>query len=159
MKIGLIDVDNWKNLDHCFPNLPLMKLSAYHKLNGDCVEFVNPLKRYDVVYQSKVFSFSEPVETLFYADKIIYGGSGYQISINAGRECYDNNETNLPAEIEHIYPDYGLYGINDTAYGFLTRGCPRKCAFCHVAVKEKPQSYKVANLSEFWRGQKKNKLA
>lgn len=56
--------------------------------------------------------------------------------------------------MEHIYPDYDLYGITDTAYGFLTRGCPRGCDFCHVAVKEGRRAYKVADLSEFWRGQK-----
>lgn len=46
-----------------------------------------------------------------------------------------------------------MYGITDTAYGFLTRGCPRGCNFCHVGVKEGRKSYKVADLSEFWRGQ------
>jgi len=56
--------------------------------------------------------------------------------------------------IEHIYPDYSLYGITDTAYGFLSRGCPRGCEFCHVAAKEGKCSYKVADLSEFWHGQK-----
>ena len=63
----------------------------------------------------------------------------------------------LPPEVEHIYPDYSLYPelTNDTAYGFLTRGCPRQCSFCHVAAKEGCKSYKVANLSEFWNGQKK----
>lgn len=60
----------------------------------------------------------------------------------------------LPDEIEHIYPDYSLYGIKDTAYGFLTRGCPRHCAFCIVGDKEGLKSRKVADLSEFWRGQK-----
>lgn len=60
----------------------------------------------------------------------------------------------MPYEIEHIYPDYDLYGIKDTAYGFLTRGCPRGCNFCHVEAKEGRMSYKVADLNEFWRGQK-----
>lgn len=59
----------------------------------------------------------------------------------------------LPLKIEHIYPDYSIYGIEDTAYGFLTRGCPRQCSFCHVAAKEGSVSKKVADLSEFWRGQ------
>ena len=62
----------------------------------------------------------------------------------------------LPEEIEHIYPDYSLYPeqTKDTAYGFLTRGCPRGCAFCHVEAKEGRCSRKVADLSEFWHGQK-----
>lgn len=50
-------------------------------------------------------------------------------------------------------PDYSLYGITDTAYGFLTRGCPRHCAFCIVGDKEGLRSQKVADLSEFWNGQ------
>lgn len=51
-------------------------------------------------------------------------------------------------------PDYSIYNITDTAYGFLSRGCPRGCDFCHVETKEGRKSYKVANLSEFWNGQK-----
>ena len=75
-----------------------------------------------------------------------------------GKEVYDKQKDKpLPDEIEHIYPDYSLYPklTKDTAYGFLTRGCPRGCGFCHVASKEGKCSYKVADLSEFWRGQKK----
>lgn len=73
-----------------------------------------------------------------------------------GKEIYHpERDRPLPPEVEHIYPDYGLYGITDTAYGFLTRGCPRGCGFCHVASKEGRKSYKVADLSEFWKGQKK----
>lgn len=64
----------------------------------------------------------------------------------------------LSPEIEHIYPDYGLYNITDQAYGFLTRGCPRGCDFCIVKDKEGKRSYKVADLSEFWHGQKDIKL-
>ena len=58
-------------------------------------------------------------------------------------------------EIEHIYPDYELYGVKDTAYGFLTRGCPRGCDFCVVKDKEGRKSVKVADLREFWNGQPK----
>ena len=74
-----------------------------------------------------------------------------------GKEIYDSSQDiQLPYEIEHIYPDYSIYGelTKDTAYGFLTRGCPRGCGFCHVASKEGKRSYKVADLDEFWRGQK-----
>ena len=79
-----------------------------------------------------------------------------QLQPRGGRENYDKTKDKaLDDEIEHIYPDYELYGITDTAYGFLTRGCPRGCGFCHVASKEGKCSHKVADLSEFWRGQKK----
>lgn len=142
MKIGLIDVDG-----HHYPNLALMKISAYHKSKGDSVEWVLPLDHYDIVYQSKVFdeTYSPDINWTPNADKIIKGGTGYGL---------DNK---LPDEIEHIYPDYSLYPdlTKDTAYGFLTRGCPRGCNFCIVAGKEGRRSYKVANLSEFWSGQKK----
>lgn len=77
-----------------------------------------------------------------------------------GKEIYDTEkDVSLPDEIEHIYPDYSLYPeqTKDTAYGFLTRGCPRNCGFCHVAQKPADGrcSHKVADLSEFWNGQKK----
>lgn len=141
MKVGLIDVDG-----HNFPNIALMKISAWHKAQGDDVEWCLPLLHYDIVYQSKVFddTYSPDIDWYPQADKIIKGGTGYGL---------DNK---LPDEIEHIYPDYSIYPelTKDTAYGFLTRGCPRGCAFCIVASKEGRRSMKVADLSEFWRGQK-----
>lgn len=154
MKVGLIDVDG-----HNFPNIPLMKLSAWHKAAGDAVEWYEPFSgfqnEYDKVYLSKVFSFTPDYEYPIYAKEIVRGGSGYAIEIKDERECYNKvKDKNLPDEVEHIYPDYSIYGINDTAYGFLTRGCPRGCDFCHVKDKEGRRSYKVADLSEFWRGQK-----
>lgn len=152
MRIGLIDVDS-----HRFPNLPLMKLSAWHKAQGDHVEWYQPMisGHMDRVYVSKVFSFTPDYEHFIDADEVVYGGSGYAISLVGGREVYDTTkDTNLPYEVEHTCPDYSLYGIEDTAYGFLTRGCPRGCGFCHVASKEGRCSVKVADLSEFWTGQK-----
>lgn len=139
MKIGLIDVDG-----HNFPNIALMKISAWHKSQGDTVEWCLPLDYYDIVYQCKVFdeTYSQDIEWIPMADKVIKGGTGYGL------------KDKLPYEIEHIYPDYSLYGITDTAYGFLTRGCPRGCKFCIVAEKEGRYSYKVADLNEFWQGQK-----
>lgn len=151
-KIGLIDVDG-----HNFPNIPLMKISAYHKAKGDHVEWYDPMfsPHMDKVYASKVFSFSPDFEYFIDADEVIYGGSGYCISLVNGKEVFDKSkDIDLPPEIEHICPDYSLYGITDTAYGFLSRGCPRGCSFCHVEAKEGRRSYKVADLDEFWNGQK-----
>lgn len=153
MRIGLIDVDG-----HNYPNIPLMKISAWHKQMGDSVEWYSPLLsgHMDKVYMSKVFSFTEDYEYPIDADEIVKGGSGYCISVVDGREVFDaSKDIPLPDEVEHIYPDYSLYGITDTAYGFLTRGCPRGCSFCHVKAKEGTVSRKVADLSEFWNGQKK----
>lgn len=154
MRIGLIDVDG-----HHFPNLPLMKLSAWHKARGDSVEWYQPMfsGHMDRVYMSKVFSFSPDYEYFVDADEVIKGGSGYCIELVNGKEVYHKErDTSLPAEVEHIYPDYSLYPeeTKDTAFGFLSRGCPRGCGFCHVAAKEQKQSIKVADLDEFWRGQK-----
>ena len=50
MNVGLIDVDG-----HNFPNLALMKLSAWHKARGDTVEWWWGFGEYDRVYMSKVF--------------------------------------------------------------------------------------------------------
>lgn len=68
------------------------------------------------------------------------------------------NKRVLPPEIEHAMPDYALYGITDMAYGFLSRGCPRHCPFCIVGDKEGLKSHKVADLNEWWTGQKTIKL-
>ena len=154
MRIGLIDVDG-----HGYPNLPLMKLSAWHKAKGDHVEWYYPLisGHMDRVYMSKVFSFTPDYEYFIDADEIHRGGSGYCIELEDGKEVYHKErDKDLPDEIEHMYPDYGLYPklTKDTAYGFLTRGCPRNCGFCHTTQKDGSSSYKVADLSEFWNGQK-----
>lgn len=152
MKIGLIDVDG-----HNYPNIPLMKISAWHKEQGDQVGWYDPMfsEHMDRVYMSKVFSFSQDYPYHIDADEVVKGGSGYCISLVNGKEVFDKSkDINLPPEIENTYPDYSLYGITDTAYGFLTRGCPRGCHFCHVEAKEGRRSYKVADLNQFWSGQK-----
>ena len=139
-KIGVLDVDG-----NGFPNLALMKVSAYHKQRGDFVEIFNGLRKYDLVYVAKVFSddYSADYPYAIQADKVVRGGTGYSLDIK------------LPDDVEHIYPDYSLYDIRDMAYGYITRGCPRQCGFCIVAEKEGSRSVQVAELGEFWRGQKK----
>lgn len=158
-RIGLIDVDG-----HNYPSLPLMKISAYHKRKGDSVEWYQALfhsfgEPFDIVYISKVFGqeYTQDYQYFVNAKKIVKGGTGYAITVEDGKEVYKKeNDHDLPYEIEHIYPDYSLYPelTKDRAYGFLTRGCPNNCSFCIVSPKETRCSHKVADLSEFWNGQK-----
>lgn len=137
-KIGLIDVDG-----HHFPNLALMKLSAWHKAQGDTVEWVNYFEDYDTVYKSKVFTFTKEDNTCVNAGRIVQAGTGYR-----------DYTTVLPEEIEHTSPDYSLYPQYKEAYGFLTRGCPNRCPWCIVPSKEgaiRPH----ADITEFLAGWKK----
>ena len=171
MKIGLIDADlMWgkhangrrygKTKADIFPNLVIMKLSAWHKQQGDTAEWYNGFEHYDRVYISKVFSTTPESGEAINADEVIRGGSGYNIRLIDGREVWrectaKGYSSHLPYEVEHIMPDYSLYPtVKDTAFGFLSRGCPRGCPFCHVAAKEGRRSYKVADLSEWWSGQR-----
>lgn len=141
MLVGLIDVDS-----HNFPNLALMKISGWHKAQGDEVEWWHALTHYDRVYVSKVFddTYTPDMQTFIDSDEVIRGGTGYGL------------ENKLPDDIEHAFPDYSLYPklTKNTAYGFLTRGCPWNCGFCLVTQKEGCKSVKVADLSEWWNGQK-----
>ena len=144
MRVGLCDVDG-----HNWPNLCLMKISAWHKARGDEVSWWQEDGHYDVVYKSRVFTdmYSRDNIAVNNAGKVICDGTGYGL------------QNRLIEEVEHIYPDYGLYPqFEGVAYGFLTRGCPRGCGFCIVSQKEGRQSRRVADLAEFWRGQKEIKL-
>lgn len=134
-KIGLLDVDG-----HNFPNLALMKISAWHKLKGDDVSWYSGIEYFDKVYMSKVFTYTPDEGRVIQADEIIKGGSGYKLY----------NQW-LPDEIEHISPDYSLYPMYKEAYGFLTRGCVNKCQFCIVPKKE-GLIRKHADISEFLNG-------
>lgn len=144
MLIGLHDAE----LDHIkgksFPNYALMKISAWHKQRGDTVELFTPTdpsaaeqltlfpvdeyppKRdasiYDLVYSSKVFDFTP--ENPFLPANTIKGGTGYSI------------KSQLPPEIDAIFPDYSIYPSCDYAIGYITRGCPNKCPWCIVPEKE-----------------------
>lgn len=127
MKVLLVDADSHNN----FPNLALMKLSAWHKQQGDHIDLIKgipttqPLIPYDKTYISCIF-YQNKREVYDYAkqlDNVIIGGSGW------------NYQTELIREIEHIKPDYELYKT-DYSMGFTSRGCIRKCHWCIVPRKE-----------------------
>ena len=158
MRIGLIDVDG-----HRFPNLALMRISAYHKSRGDTVEWWwTDFIHYDIVYMSKIFSnaYSPDVPEPLNADRIIKGGTGYCISLGKdGQEHFDQGKNHsLPPEVERCFPDYSLYPQFQFAVAMTSRGCPRGCAFCHVAAKEGRCAKKVADVSDFWNGQAEIKI-
>ena len=121
MRIGLLAVDKTS-----FPNIALGKISAYHKWQGDSVEWAVPMfGEYDMVYKSKIFTFT-PDDNTPWNCEVVKGGTGYDL------------HQELPSEIDRLQPDYTIYpNIDDkTAYGFLTRGCPNKCKWCIVPIKE-----------------------
>ena len=118
MKVALVDVDG-----HHFPNLALMRLSAWRKAKGDDVEWWNGFTHYDRVYLSKVVTFSPNFDTVIDADEIITGGTGYK------------DYASLPPEVEATPPDYSIYPWYKRAVGFLTRGCVRNCPWCIVPRK------------------------
>lgn len=130
MKIGLVDVDSHARKKKwgatIYPNLALAKIARYHIERGDEVEWVFGFEHYDRIYMSKIFNFSPDDTTCYDADEIVKGGTGYDIY------------SKLPDEIDRLQPYYDIYPNlpKDTAYGFLTRGCPNKCKWCVVPRKE-----------------------
>lgn len=131
MNIGLVDVDGGK-----FPNYALMKIATYHKQLGDGVEWADPMfGKYDKVYISKIFTFSPDITDIYHCE-VERGGTGYDL------------HKQLPEEIDNCLPDYSIYPQIDakTAYGFITRGCPNKCSWCVVPIKEgKVKPYRDVN--------------
>ena len=125
MTIGLHDAEREHLKNKHFPNYALMKISAWHKAQGDTVEWWNPLCRYDRIYSSKVFDFT-PVDP-YLPEDAIRGGTGYR--------DIPMDQT-LPSEIDDIFPDYSIYPECDFAIGYLTRGCPNNCRWCVVPKKE-----------------------
>lgn len=117
--IGLHDADKNKH-----PNFALMKISTWHKSQGDKVDWFWPIKvkEYDQIYSSKIFTFTG--ESRYLPKSTIKGGTGYDMSVD------------LPSEIECLKPDYTIYPHVDYSLGFLTRGCSRKCSWCVVPQKE-----------------------
>ncbi len=129
MLIGLHDCELDYMPNKTFPNLALMKISAWHKSKGDIVEWFFPLNRdsYDLVYSSSVFDFTPKPSSDYLPENTVYGGTGYGLY---------GPEHDLPKEIDDMFPDYSIYPQCDYAIGFLTRGCINKCSFCIVPKKE-----------------------
>lgn len=125
--IGLHDAEKDHFKGKNFPNYALMKISAWHKAQGDEVEWWNPLKKYDRVYSSKIFDFTPTDPYLYLVDDLVRGGTGYaDLPVN----------DRLPEEVDRMFPDYSIYPECDYAVGYITRGCPNNCRWCVVPGKE-----------------------
>ena len=106
------------------PIIPLMKISSYHKAKGDKVEWYNSFFKYDKVYVSKIFNFTDDFQYPINADQVLKGGTGY------------NLKNTLPNQIEKCQPDYSIYPNCDYSMQMFSRGCIRNCPFCVVQDKE-----------------------
>lgn len=135
MKVLLMDLDVATER-RPFPNLSLMKLSAYHKAKGDDVFLNFPLCRPDITYASCVFTW-HCKQVIGLPENAIIGGSGVDL------------KKSLPPEVEHCMPDYSLYPKVNFSLGFSSRGCPRKCPWCLVPGKE-GGIVPWASIYEFW---------
>jgi hypothetical protein len=130
MKILLINVDNrW--------NLALRRMMNYYTQQGHDVEMRDlklkgyPHKRhvkvdasdFDRVFVSNIFEQNADRVEVVGCPSVEFGGIGSR-----------NPERQLPAEIEATPPFY--YPDEKETYGFITRGCVRKCWFCKVPKYE-----------------------
>lgn len=120
MNIGLL------NLEPKYRNLALEKLRICHTLKGDFVEDYFALNKYDKVYCSSIFDFTKKTVV---PEGATCGGTGFDLT------------TTLPPEIEDIKPHLN--------FGFSSRGCPNKCKFCVVPIKE-GLPYVVCNLKDIY---------
>lgn len=125
MDIALHDAEMEHIKGKTFPNYALMKIAAWHKAQGDIVEWWNPLKTYDWIYSSKVFDFTPGNPYL--PENTIRGGTGY-----ADIPIWQQ----LRPEVDEMFPDYSIYPVCDCAVGYITRGCPNNCRWCVVPSKE-----------------------
>ena len=146
-------------LDGKLPNLALMKLAHWHRQKNDQVFLSRSIQptlfepaRYDTVYGSAIFEYSQPmIEQLrkAYPDAII-GGTG------AG-------EDNLALTVESTLRigayenyDYSIYPEYPWSLGFTQRGCRLKCPFCVVPRKE-GDPIGLNSIQNIWRpGSKRN---
>ena len=141
MRIKLIDVDNKyresKRRGPRFPNLALMKISAFEKSQGNVAGF--DIENPDRTYISCVFTRNRLMAIKEWCDakgEISFGGPGLSLDFV------------LPVEIENLKPDYDLYPFQEYSMGFTSRGCIRKCDFCIVHKKE-GKFHRVQHIKEF----------
>lgn len=130
-------------VDGKWPNLALLKASAWHKAQGHDVDWWRPLVDQDVdlLYVSQIFSRPAYLPPFPEGAKVLIGGTGLDVAAR------------LPAEIEAMCPDYTMAPNWDSALGFTSRGCVRHCPFCVVHDKEGAWHVVSEDITDFWTGQ------
>jgi len=138
------------HIDGKLPNLALMKLSHWHRAQGDEVTLARTPSpsmfepKYDLVYGSSIFQWSsgKVVKALreAFPDAVIGG---------TGTDTVETVEQTLGLE-EYEHHDYSIYPEYEWSIGFTQRGCRLNCGFCVVPKKEgKPKS--VNSIWDIWR--------
>ncbi len=136
-------------IDGKLPNLALMRLSAWHKEQGDEVQFTRSVSRSlfdaepDIVYASTIFKYSKPKtdRVLMEYPLAIVGGTGFDETIDLF--------PHVPHQFKGL--DYSIYPDFTGSIGFTQRGCRLKCPFCRVPKKE-GKNRTVATVDDIWRG-------
>jgi hypothetical protein len=118
MKVGLY------NLEPHIVNSAMMRVSSYHKKQGDHAEIYQPVfhRTYDIVYAFSIFSFTKKY---YVHDSMNKGGTGF-----------GDLTKHLPPEIEQEEYDWSLYPDCDFSIVWFSTGCIRACPFCVVQKKE-----------------------
>lgn len=129
MRFLLVNVDSrW--------NMAIRKMYAYFSKEHE-VDMIDlgfggyPHKRtkvidgagYDKVFVSNIFDINKDRVSVINCSEVVFGGIGS-----------NNPHLQLPPEIEYTAPYYGP--DENASYGFITRGCIRKCWFCKVPKYE-----------------------
>lgn len=137
-----------------YPPLGLLKLAAYHKLQGDTVELIRGcqlvVRTPDQIYVTSLFTYSwEPVhkavayyKSMFPRARLSLGGIYATLMPDHAKSSgADEVYQRLFEDAEDLLPDYSLVPQwQSVSLIFSHRGCVRNCPYCAVPVLEPNRS-------------------
>lgn len=137
-----------------YPPLGLMKISTYHKRQGDEVVFYKGTnvelrnQKWDIIYITTMFTYqwNITIKTIkFYQHNehnknIRVGGVlASLLKDDVEKETGIKPHFGLYKKVDRLPPDYELsnnYYTNNAGFGYMTRGCVNKCPYCAVPILE-----------------------